>query len=117
MRISDWSSRRVLFRSRINFVSHEVLTPRRRPPRFFLPRSKSETRFFDTLVAGEHRLGDVLYLPYGFDLIGLERVAGARHASSNSRRMRLSMAPARSEERRVGKECVSKCRYRWSPYH
>src|SRR3546814_18570720 len=24
---------------------------------------------------------------------------------------------ARSEERRVGKECVSTCRYRWSPYH
>src|SRR3546814_18028837 len=23
----------------------------------------------------------------------------------------------RSEERRVGKECVSKCRYRWSQYH
>src|SRR3546814_15537552 len=23
----------------------------------------------------------------------------------------------RSEERRVGKECVSKCRYRLSPYH
>src|SRR3546814_17150418 len=23
----------------------------------------------------------------------------------------------RSEERRVGKECVSKCRYRWAPYH
>src|SRR3546814_11237360 len=22
----------------------------------------------------------------------------------------------RSEERRVGKECVSTCRYRWSPY-
>src|SRR3546814_14311716 len=22
-----------------------------------------------------------------------------------------------SEERRVGKECVSTCRYRWSPYH
>src|SRR3546814_18021259 len=25
--------------------------------------------------------------------------------------------PRRSEERRVGKECVSTCRYRWSPYH
>src|SRR3546814_18915601 len=24
---------------------------------------------------------------------------------------------ARSEERRVGKECVSPCRSRWSPYH
>src|SRR3546814_13542157 len=23
----------------------------------------------------------------------------------------------RSEERRVGKGCVSTCRYRWSPYH
>src|SRR3546814_12732433 len=26
------------------------------------------------------------------------------------------MAAIRSEERRVGKECVSTCRYRWSPY-
>src|SRR3546814_13095075 len=25
--------------------------------------------------------------------------------------------PRRSEERRVGKECVSPCRSRWSPYH
>src|SRR3546814_3610812 len=33
------------------------------------------------------------------------------HATSSS-------APGqRSEERRVGKECVSTCRSRWSPYH
>src|SRR3546814_13472321 len=25
--------------------------------------------------------------------------------------------PERSEERRVGKECVSTCKSRWSPYH
>src|SRR3546814_13871089 len=25
--------------------------------------------------------------------------------------------PNRSEERRVGKECVSTCRSRWAPYH
>src|SRR3546814_15950736 len=30
---------------------------------------------------------------------------------------RLSPAHVRSEERRVGKECVSTCRSRWSPYH
>src|SRR3546814_11823528 len=36
---------------------------------------------------------------------------------------RLARVPAmvsalsRSEERRVGKECVSTCRSRWSPYH
>ena len=29
----------------------------------------------------------------------------------------LSLARARSEERRVGKECLLRCRYRWSPYH
>src|SRR3546814_17550844 len=28
-----------------------------------------------------------------------------------------STRPARSEERRVGKECVSTCRSRWSPHH
>src|SRR3546814_11096951 len=28
-----------------------------------------------------------------------------------------SRCAARSEERRVGKECVSTCRSRWSPYH
>src|SRR3546814_9694207 len=33
-------------------------------------------------------------------------------AQNDSRRLR-----DRSEERRVGKECVSTCRSRWSPYH
>src|SRR3546814_20780556 len=28
----------------------------------------------------------------------------------------ILVIPARSEERRVGKECVSTCRSRWSPY-
>src|SRR3546814_17183155 len=28
-----------------------------------------------------------------------------------------NLAKDRSEERRVGKECVSTCRSRWSPYH
>src|SRR3546814_19057628 len=29
----------------------------------------------------------------------------------------LAAVAARSEERRVGKECVSTCRSRWAPYH
>src|SRR3546814_15049453 len=29
----------------------------------------------------------------------------------------VAVVKARSEERRVGKEWVSKCRSRWSPYH
>src|SRR3546814_20074999 len=38
------------------------------------------------------------------------QVGGDHHAPH------LIVAP-RSEERRVGKECVSTCRSRWSPYH
>src|SRR3546814_14828817 len=40
------------------------------------------------------------------------RDAGARHRSACRARHR----DRRSEERRVGKECVSTCRSRWSPY-
>src|SRR3546814_8774614 len=29
----------------------------------------------------------------------------------------IALVRERSEERRVGKECVSTCRSRWSPYH
>src|SRR3546814_20021397 len=29
----------------------------------------------------------------------------------------VALAAGRSEERRVGKECVSRCRSRWSPQH
>src|SRR3546814_16662523 len=35
----------------------------------------------------------------------------ARHGTNDAR------IGERSEERRVGKECVSTCRSRWSPYH
>src|SRR3546814_15952832 len=36
---------------------------------------------------------------------------------NNEERVRFLGYETRSEERRVGKECVSTCRSRWSPYH
>src|SRR3546814_9789168 len=36
---------------------------------------------------------------------------------STCRRIGIDSLRFRSEERRVGKECVSTCRSRWSPYH
>src|SRR3546814_12468281 len=54
----------------------------------------------------------------------MERLSPSRWIASWRRRQLfkqegLTDAPAfgRSEERRVGKECVSTCRSRWSPYH
>src|SRR3546814_4254955 len=40
-----------------------------------------------------------------------------RNHSRSYRILPLCVSLTRSEERRVGKECVSTCRYRWSPYH
>src|SRR3546814_10009910 len=37
--------------------------------------------------------------------------------SSHDKFKSYLLTQARSEERRVGKECVSTCRSRWSPYH
>src|SRR3546814_16343333 len=37
--------------------------------------------------------------------------------SDRTAELKESPFVARSEERRVGKECVSTCRSRWSPYH
>src|SRR3546814_14687120 len=34
-----------------------------------------------------------------------------------SNQISFGLTARRSEERRVGKECVSTCRSRWSPYH
>src|SRR3546814_3711857 len=48
-----------------------------------------------------------------------QRLAGGLAAAPALRpgaRLRARRLP-RSEERRVGKECASTCRSRWSPYH
>src|SRR3546814_3187138 len=47
------------------------------------------------------------------DLLGSDPVPTAAFIRNFARSLDLE----RSEERRVGKECVSTCRSRWSPYH
>src|SRR3546814_13957388 len=41
----------------------------------------------------------------------------ARRIGKSEDQRYIYVYPLRSEERRVGKECVSTCRSRWSPYH
>src|SRR3546814_8288025 len=43
--------------------------------------------------------------------------AGVCDAVGTASHCGTSSSHERSEERRVGKECVSTCRSRWSPYH
>src|SRR3546814_5533197 len=53
--------------------------------------------------------GHILSLP----LLALLGFIGAAGTVAYS----VAAPSLRSEERRVGKECVSTCRSRWSPYH
>src|SRR3546814_4039425 len=77
--------------------------------------------FFKQKTAYEMRISDWSSDVCSSDLIG--RWRGRRHReryTSASPRLCVnhsSSSVARSEERRVGKECVSTCRSRWSPYH
>src|SRR3546814_13364381 len=59
---------------------------------------------------------EVITRPGDVSAKALGIVAGYRELDSSQWRMLVEL-PERSEERRVGKECVSTCRSRWSPYH
>src|SRR3546814_5589944 len=89
--------------------------------------------FFKQKTAYEMRISDWSSDVCSSDLFQLGLVAGARvdqaartPALEHVVQARLVAGDAgvdfmrlafRSEERRVGKECVSTCRSRWSPYH
>src|SRR3546814_1506597 len=55
-----------------------------------------------------------------FDVVGPVTAGGAREHQIDHLHRVINHdvgVENRSEERRVGKECVSTCRSRWSPYH
>src|SRR3546814_8657284 len=91
MRISDWSS---------DVCSSDLMTlPNRVAVPAMVTRLSGEDGFVNQDIIDR-------YVRYAQGHVGLIVVeATAVHANK------------RSEERRVGKECVSTCRSRWSPYH
>ena len=50
-------------------------------------------------------------------LVGQENVVQKELEKYTYDKEQIEVVDARSEERRVGKECASMCRSRWSPYH
>src|SRR3546814_15322453 len=99
MRISDWSSD-VCSSDLILIVEHQLAD------------------LFQRDVAGNFRVAQATIR------ILLDDAFGLCHAGQANRRYCIAPVPTgwsmlhlRSEERRVGKECVSTCRSRWSPYN
>src|SRR3546814_15759320 len=66
----------------------------------------------DAISTSRARYGVVVCPHTACALVALER----RRAAGDARDYAV-VATARAEERRVGKEGVSKCRSQWSPYH
>src|SRR3546814_21161592 len=107
------------------FVDGEVRSGRCRPPRDAAGRY-TITLDVAVLVDGDGRI--LRTLPRAIDCPTVEQFGAglalsfarenllprARH---DDRWFRATFVFPRSEERRVGKECVSTCRSRWSPYH
>src|SRR3546814_9613731 len=99
---------------------------------FFCSSRRRQTRC--ALVTGVQTCALPIYYPalvqscqHSVRLIHCARVSPLRAAtnsiaanSSSGKRSDTifdAPSPIRSEERRVGKECVSTCSSRWSPYH
>src|SRR3546814_10024442 len=55
--------------------------------------------------------------PIHVSLPSVTKSQGSKGARSRGALRDRGAREYRSEERRVGKECVSTCRSRWSPYH
>src|SRR3546814_17545081 len=66
------------------------------------------TRYCDVEIDNAAHLTEALLQ------VGFGSVRAARRRISNKRA--TPFRDGRSEERSVGKECVSTCRFRWSPY-
>src|SRR3546814_16240112 len=94
MRISDWSS---------DVCSSDLAGPTPRVARWASGPHQQQQRI---LIAIDAHIDQRQPVPRR---LALAPQRGARARSE----MRLS----RPAERRVGKECVSTCRYRWSPYN
>src|SRR3546814_18068992 len=102
---------------RIASVHVQVMT---RDPEFFLANLTNY---------GALLLGQRTNVSYGDKVIGTNHTLPTRKAARYTGGLwvgkflktctyqRIETDAARSEERRVGKECVSTCRFRWLPLH
>src|SRR3546814_12132723 len=98
MRISDWSSDVCSSDLADDILDEIQLEQRVEVLRHDHGRARRHRHVRPAPYRGLHRLREAVGIDYiNSALVGAEL--------------------GRSEERRVGKECVSTCRSRWSPYH
>src|SRR3546814_12521585 len=107
MRISDWSS---------DVCSSDLFTVKDVIADAFLQQILLRPAEYD-VIATLNLNGDYVSDALAAQVGGIGIAPGANLSDSVAMfEATHGPAPKRSEERRVGKECVSTCRSRWSPY-
>src|SRR3546814_11277709 len=111
MRISDWSSD--VCSSDLAFRSFKLRGLCRWAERLDPRLRQSIGQAFDQrLLRADHHQVDLVFPAKCDDRAVIGHIEGDTFAMVCD-----TGVAGRSEERRVGKECVSPCRSRWSPYH
>src|SRR3546814_12413366 len=90
-----------------------------RPVPLFYELFTSIVALRQTLMPGQNLYSDRWLFQYLTGKLDLRMLAWLTRNDDATLRhsFSLNINISRSEERRVGKECVSTCRSRWSPYH
>src|SRR3546814_17322242 len=105
MRISDWSSDVCSSDLLIELIGAEQDAEREAIK--LVTQAEAEKKAAIERAAADNASADAATYRYEVDAEGQRAINEAANLRSD----------ARSEERRVGKECVSTCRSRWSPSH
>src|SRR3546814_14288684 len=109
MRISDWSSG--VCSSYLNFIDRQTISILAVDIKADLGLSDGDMGFLGGAAFA------VFYALFGIPLGRLADNWNRVKLLSIGLTLWSAMTAFRSEERRVGQECVSTCRSRWSPYH
>src|SRR3546814_13788895 len=107
MRISDWSS---------DVCSSDLILGRERAVRHQVRMLRALR--LRVLASEERELREITeQAEHAVEQTDIDQTTAAGDAALVERAENADRSEDRSEERRVGKECVSTCRSRWAPQH
>src|SRR3546814_18289738 len=113
MRISDWSSDVCSS----DLSEHADVRRMLMTQRAWTEGGRLLTIWLSLQLDVEHHHPDPVERERAGERLGLLTPVAKAFLSDNVFEVANLAVQIRSEERRVGKECVSTCRSRWSPYH
>ena len=128
MRFRTWPVAALGLVSLLALIAGSMLTASRRAQEIYTQLDQLNTRSHEVdtklrRLRSDVNLSGIFVRDYLLDVARerapeyRQRLAAFRETNMATVAELRALADARSEERRVGKECMPVCRSRWSPYH